>query len=110
MKITLHATINDSISLYFARTPENLFNLLCVIPLGSPVTERSFSCIRQMHNWFSNGMVADLLSKLGIIAMHCHIILVLKTYIYTVYVNRAVSLRRTDNYSVISFFLLFLFI
>ena len=38
-----------------------------------------------------------------------HPILVLKTYIYIVYVNKVVSLRRTDNYSVI-FFLLFLFI
>ena len=60
-------------------------SLLSVIPVGSAVAERSFSCTRQFENWLPNSMLTDLLGNLPIAAARGHTILILKTDICSAY-------------------------
>ena len=52
-----------------------------------PVAERTFSCMRQIDNWFRDSMQTNLLGDLTIVAVHGHIVLILKTYIRNTYMN-----------------------
>ena len=47
-----------------------LLKILAVLPIGSTEAERSFSCLRRLHNWLRSTMTTDRLSDLSIIAMH----------------------------------------
>ena len=78
---------NDSLSLHFARTPENFLKILCVTHEESTAIEWSFSCIRQIHNWLRNSILEDLLGDLVITAMHGHRIFYLETDISIAYMS-----------------------
>ena len=43
-----------------------LLNILCVIPLENVEAERSFSCIRPIHNWLRSNMLIDRSENLAI--------------------------------------------
>jgi len=52
--------------------PPNLRELLCileVLPVGSSEAERSFSCLRQVHNWLQSTVSDERLSSLEISAI-----------------------------------------
>uniref|UniRef100_UPI00358F763F 52 kDa repressor of the inhibitor of the protein kinase-like n=1 Tax=Myxine glutinosa TaxID=7769 RepID=UPI00358F763F len=49
-----------------------LLKILAVLPVGSVEAERSFSCLRRIHNWLRNTMATEKLSDLAVIAMHGH--------------------------------------
>ena len=51
---------------------------MCVIPEESTLTERSFSCIVQIKDWFRNGLLKGLLGNLAITAVRVHTIRILK--------------------------------
>ena len=78
---------NDSLSLHFARTPENFVKILCVTHVGSTAIEWSFSCIRQIHDWLRNSILEDLLGDLAITAMHGHRIFYLEGDISIAYMS-----------------------
>ena len=73
---------HDSLSL---NTRE--LQILCVVPVGSTVAEKSFFCIRYIDNWLRNSMLTDLLRDFAIIAVHDHTILIFKIVIYNVYMS-----------------------
>ncbi|KAG0711383.1 repressor of the inhibitor of the protein kinase [Chionoecetes opilio] len=49
-----------------------LLKILAVLPVGSVEAQRSFSCLRRIHNWLRNTMATEKLSDLAVIAMHGH--------------------------------------
>ena len=67
---------NDSLSLHFSQTHKKL-HILYVITVGSTVSGRPFSYIRQIDNWLCNSMLTDLLEGLlAFITVHGHTILI----------------------------------
>ena len=89
---------------FFSSSREFLIMLVIptVIPVGSTVGERSFSCVKQIETWLRNSMLTDLLGDLAIIAIHRHTILILKTDICSAFM---VSLLFIEITIVISDFL-----
>lgn len=63
----------------------NTRKMLCIIPVGSVKTKRSFSSIRWIHKRLRNGKSTNLLGGLAINSMYCSMIIILKTSIYNVY-------------------------
>ena len=44
--------------------------ILTVLSMESTEAEKSFSCIRRIHNWLRNTMTIERLSDLAVIAVH----------------------------------------
>ena len=86
MKIVLHVTTKRfPVVIHCSKIQE--LQILCVIPVGNMVAERSLSCIRQVDNWHRNSMLTDLLGDVTIIAVQGHTIFILKADIYNAYIS-----------------------
>ena len=70
----------------FIPNTRNILKMLCIIPVGSVKTKRSFPTIRWIHKRLRSGMSTNLLGGLAINAMYGSMI-ILKTSIYNVYVG-----------------------
>ena len=86
MTTTFHGTTKKFPVATFCLNIREL-QILCVIPVGSTVAERSFSCIRHINNWLHNSILTDLLGDLAIIAVHGHTIIILKADTRNAYVS-----------------------
>ena len=60
---------NHADSMFFPNVRE-LLKVLAVLPLGSTEAERSFSCVRRVHNWLQSTMSTDRLADLAVIAVN----------------------------------------
>ena len=47
-----------------------LLKVLSELPIESVEAERSFSCVRRIHNWLRNAMSTERLADLAVIVMH----------------------------------------
>lgn len=65
-----------------------LLEILSVLPLGSVEAERSFSCLRRIHNWLRNTLATEKLSDLAVIAMHGHEVPISKVDICKRYMDK----------------------
>lgn len=71
----------------FIPNTRNILKMLCIIPVGSIKTKRSFSTIRWIHKRLRSGMSTNQLGGLAINAMYGSMIIILKTSICNVYIG-----------------------
>jgi len=64
-----------------------LLQVHCVLPIGSIVAEKSFSCVRRVHNWLRNAMSTERLGDLTVVAMHGNAVPVLTADICQMYME-----------------------
>ena len=69
-KISVTQILASHADATFYPNVRELLQVLCVLPIGSVEAERSFSCVRRVHNWLRNSMSTERLGDLTVIAMH----------------------------------------
>ena len=76
---------NNTVAKFCMNTRE--LQILCVIPVGSTVAERSFSFTRPINSWLPNSILTNVLGDLAIKAVHGRTILILKTNMCNAYMS-----------------------
>ena len=58
------------LTLFSPQISESFCAFFAVLPIGSTEAERSFSCLRQIHNWIRSTMTEKRLGNLGVLGLY----------------------------------------